>query len=75
MKTAPLLYALLCSAMLTATSSALAAESAAPKVNGVTIPQSRIDTFAKMQSAQGHPDTPELRAQLAKMCRDGAAAR
>jgi len=64
MKMAPLLYALLCSVMLTTTSSVLAAENAALKVNGVTIPQSRIDTFAKMQNAQGHPDTPELRARI-----------
>lgn len=65
MKMAPLLYVLLCAATLTATSAvAAAAENSAPKVNGVTIPQSRIETFAKLQNAQGHADTPELRARI-----------
>jgi len=62
MKIAPLLYALLCSALLVLP--AHAAEEAATKVNGVTIPQSRIDAFAKMQTAQGQPDTPELRTRI-----------
>jgi peptidyl-prolyl cis-trans isomerase C len=62
MKTAPLLYALLCSAFLAFP--AHAAEESAPKVNGVTIPQSRFDAFAKMQAAQGQADTPELRARI-----------
>lgn len=61
MKTAPLLYALLCSALLV--SAAHAAEDAAPKVNGVAIPQSRIDVFTKM-AAPGQPDSPELRAKV-----------
>jgi peptidyl-prolyl cis-trans isomerase C len=34
---------------------------AVAKVNGVTIPQSRADTLIKEMSAQGRPDTPELR--------------
>jgi peptidyl-prolyl cis-trans isomerase C len=40
-----------------------AAEDAA-KVNGVAIPQSRIDIIAKEQAAQGQPDTPELRNRI-----------
>src|SRR5512133_2258098 len=63
MKIAPLLYALLCSTLLVLPAHA-AEEAAAPKVNGVTIPQSRIDAFAKMQTAQGQPDTPELRTRI-----------
>jgi peptidyl-prolyl cis-trans isomerase C len=33
-------------------------------VNGVPIPQARMDFILKMQAAQGQKDTPELRAQL-----------
>lgn len=62
MKPAHLITALLCSALLA--TSACAAEGSTPKVNGVVIPQSRIDTFAKMQMAQGHPDNDELRARI-----------
>ena len=62
MKTAPLLYALLCSALLA--TAAHAAEEGLPKVNGVAIPQSRVDAFAKMQAAQGQADSPELRARI-----------
>lgn len=64
MKPAPLLYALLCSALLAAPAGAFAADDSAPKVNGVTIPQARIEAFAKMQAAQGQADTPELRARI-----------
>lgn len=31
------------------------------KVNGVTIPQSRVDILIKEMTAQGRPDTPEMR--------------
>jgi peptidyl-prolyl cis-trans isomerase C len=62
MKIAPLLYALLCSALLA--TAAHAAEEGLPKVNGVAIPQSRVDAFAKMQAAQGQADSPELRARI-----------
>ena len=62
MKLVPLLFALLATAVLALP--ARAAEEAAPKVNGVAIPQTRIDTFAKMQAAQGQADTPELRARI-----------
>lgn len=61
MKIAPLLYALLASALFALP--AKAAEEAPPKVNGVTIPQARMDAFTKMV-APGQPDTPELRAKV-----------
>lgn len=35
-----------------------------PKVNGVTIPQSRIETMVKGAAAQGQPDSPELRNRV-----------
>jgi peptidyl-prolyl cis-trans isomerase C len=34
------------------------------KVNGVTIPQSRLDAIMKEMTAQGRPDTPEVREAL-----------
>lgn len=34
------------------------------KVNGKEIPQSRIDMIVKAQTAQGQPDSPELRARI-----------
>ena len=34
------------------------------KVNGVTIPQTRIDTIVKTMTAQGQADTPELRNRI-----------
>jgi peptidyl-prolyl cis-trans isomerase C len=34
------------------------------KVNGVNIPAARVDLLAKSQSAQGQPDTPELRSRI-----------
>lgn len=42
---------------------ALAQTSNAPaaKVNGTVIPKARVDMLVKMQSAQGAPDSPELR--------------
>jgi peptidyl-prolyl cis-trans isomerase C len=62
MKIATLLCALLAPALLALP--AQAAEEAPPKVNGVSIPQARMDAFAKMQAAQGQNDTPELRARI-----------
>ncbi len=62
MKPTSLLSALLLSAVIVLP--AHAAEESAPKVNGVTIPQSRIDAIAKAQAAQGQADTPELRARI-----------
>jgi len=40
---------------------AVNAQSASIKVNGVTIPQQRVEFFVKNLVAQGRPDTPELR--------------
>jgi peptidyl-prolyl cis-trans isomerase C len=34
------------------------------KVNGVTIPQSRIELLVKSATAQGQPDSPELRSRV-----------
>jgi peptidyl-prolyl cis-trans isomerase C len=34
------------------------------KVNGVSIPQSRVDLLVKNASAQGQPDSPELRSRI-----------
>jgi peptidyl-prolyl cis-trans isomerase C len=56
------LYTLACCAAM-ACGIVTAAEDAA-KVNGVAIPQSRIDLIAKEQAAQGQPDTPELRNRI-----------
>lgn len=52
-----------CCAALACGSVAVHAQDVA-KVNGVTIPQSRIDILAKSQTAQGQPDTPELRNRI-----------
>jgi peptidyl-prolyl cis-trans isomerase C len=42
------------------------AQSASPvaKVNGVAIPQSRLDLLLKVNAAQGQPDTPEVRNRM-----------
>ena len=48
-------------AALTLATAAHAQSGAVAKVNGVTIPQSRADTLLKEMSAQGRPDTPEMR--------------
>lgn len=40
---------------------ASAEEKSAAQVNGVSIPQSRVDARVKFFSAQGQPDTPEMR--------------
>jgi peptidyl-prolyl cis-trans isomerase C len=37
---------------------------APPKVNGVAIPQARIDLMVKTAAAQGQADTPELRTRI-----------
>lgn len=34
------------------------------KVNGVTIPSSRVDVIVRMQTEQGTPDSPQLRAAI-----------
>ena len=48
-------------AALTLATAAHAQSGTVAKVNGVTIPQSRADTLLKEMSAQGRPDTPEMR--------------
>lgn len=48
--------------MLIAASTAIAAETAAVRVNGVAIPQARLDTAVREAVAAGSPDSAELRA-------------
>jgi peptidyl-prolyl cis-trans isomerase C len=36
----------------------------AARVNGVTVPQSRVDLLMKQQAQRGAPDTPEMRARV-----------
>jgi peptidyl-prolyl cis-trans isomerase C len=47
-----------------AISPAFAEDKSAALVNGVSIPQARIDLRVKMASAQGQPDSPELRKAI-----------
>jgi peptidyl-prolyl cis-trans isomerase C len=57
-------FALL-SALLTVAASTQAAEDkAVALVNGVSIPQSRVDLRVKVIAQQGQPDTPDLRAKI-----------
>jgi len=42
----------------------LAQSAPVAKVNGVTIPQSRLDAIIKEMMAQGRPDTPEVRSAI-----------
>lgn len=57
--------ALLLAALLGAT--AAHAQNAPAKVNGVTIPQQRVDFFVKNLVAQGQADTPELRSRVREL--------
>ena len=41
-----------------------AANGKPPVVNGVTIPQARLDFLIKQSTTQGQPDTPELRGKI-----------
>jgi len=41
-----------------------AASAKVATVNGVAIPKSRVDTIVRAQTAQGQPDSPELRAAI-----------
>lgn len=43
---------------------AVHAQNAPTKVNGVTIPQARVDFFVKNAAAQGQADSPELRSRV-----------
>ncbi|MBI4189605.1 MAG: peptidylprolyl isomerase [Betaproteobacteria bacterium] len=63
MKTSPILMLALAASFAAATFNAQSADAVA-KVNGVTIPQSRVDLLLKNNAAQGQPDTPELRNRI-----------
>jgi len=62
MKTSQILMASL--AALFAAAACSAQSSAVAKVNGVTIPQSRLEMLLKNATAQGQPDSPELRNRI-----------
>lgn len=47
-----------------AAATAAHAQNGVARVNGVVIPQSRMDMFVRDLTAQGRPDTPELRAAI-----------
>ncbi len=51
-------------ALLAASACAAQSTSALAKVNGVTIPQSRLEMMVKNAAAQGQPDSPELRSRI-----------
>lgn len=63
MKTPPMLLLVLAGSLALATCNAQAADAVA-KVNGVAIPQSRLDLLLKINAAQGQPDTPEVRNRM-----------
>lgn len=63
MKTPPVLLLALAGSLAVATCNALAADPVA-KVNGVAIPQSRLDLVVKVGTGQGQQDTPEARNRL-----------
>jgi peptidyl-prolyl cis-trans isomerase C len=63
MKTPHLLLLALAGSLAIATCNAGAADTVA-KVNGVAIPQSRLDLVVKVSAGQGQPDTPETRNRL-----------
>ena len=44
-----------------AVNTAYAEDKSAAMVNGVSIPQARVDVRVKMAAGQGQPDSPELR--------------
>jgi peptidyl-prolyl cis-trans isomerase C len=58
LRTLPLVLA------LTGAATAFAAQGQGVKVNGVTIPQSRLDFLVKNAASQGQPDSPELRNRI-----------
>lgn len=63
MRTPRMLQLGLAAALAFAVSNAQAADAIA-KVNGVTIPQSRLDQLVKVNAGQGQPDTPEIRNRM-----------
>ena len=63
MKT-PRTLALTCIGLLAFAATSVHSADAPMKVNGVTIPQSRLDLIVKGVEAQGQSDTPELRSRI-----------
>ena len=59
----PLLVLVLAGSLTVATGNAQTAGSIA-RVNGVSIPQSRLDLLLKVNAAQGQPDTPDVRSRM-----------
>ena len=57
-------FALLSALLAIAAGVQAADEKAAALVNGVSIPQARVDIRAKVAAQQGQPDTPELRKAI-----------
>lgn len=65
MKTSLILALVLAGSCVTATCNAqTAAAGAVAKVNGTTIPQSRLDFLVKTNLTQGQQDTPEIRTRI-----------
>ena len=58
-----LLMLALAGSLIAANCNAQAADAIA-KVNGVSIPQSRLELLLKANAAQGHPDTPDARNRI-----------
>ena len=58
------IFALLALISAWAVNPAFAEDKSAAMVNGVSIPQSRIDMRVKIATSQGQPDTPELRKAI-----------
>ena len=59
----PLLALVLAGSLTAATGNAQTAGGIA-RVNGVSIPQSRLDLLLKVNAARGQPDTPEVRSRM-----------
>jgi len=59
----PLLALVLAGSLTVATGNAQTAGGIA-RVNGVSIPQSRLDLLLKVNAAQGQPDTPDVRSRM-----------
>ncbi len=63
MKTSHLLLLTLAASLAVASCNAQNVDAVA-KVNGVAIPQSRLDLLLKANAGQGQPDTPEVRSRM-----------
>ena len=59
----PLLVLALAASLAAATGNAQTAGAVA-RVNGVVVPQSRLDLLLKVNATQGQPDTPEVRSRM-----------